>query len=141
MNNDEFHLISEVSLAGLPYNSEIIFRDGKSYRKEFSPEDLEWRELGDGWNSRTYKASARLASEYSEAQIWPHDHKNPQHKFVTGDRLDHIEAESKRLSEQAVQMLEVATTQDELLKAKVYVERARGMLATLRMIRGYHEGN
>lgn len=90
---------------------------------------------------KSYKASARLSAEYSEVQIWPANHKNTQHKFVTGDRLDHIEAEATKLSEKAIQMLELAITQDELLKAKIHVERARGMLATLRMIRGYHEGN
>ena len=141
MDNDEFNQITERHLAALPYDSEIIFRDGKTYRKEYDAYDLEWRELDGRWRDSPRKASAKLAAEYSEAQIWAGDHKNTNHKYVTGDRLDHIEAEANRMVGQAQQILESAQTQDDLLKAKVLVERAEGMYKTLRMIRGYHEGN
>lgn len=139
MNNDEFNPVTEVLIASLPYNTEIIFRDQKAYRKAFSSEDLEWRELGEGWNKQIYKASARLAAEYSEAQIWLGEHKNTNHKFVTGDRLDYIKAEADKLAEQAQRLLASSQTQDDLLKAKTHIERAEGMYKALRMVRGYHE--
>lgn len=141
MNNEEFHPISEAVLAGLPYNSELIFRDGKSYRKEYNSDDLEWRELGDGWREGPRKAGARLASEYAEAQIWLGEHRNPHHKFVTGDRLDNILAEADRLVGQSKTLFEQARTTDQLLEARLRDERAQGIYETLRMIRGYHEGD
>jgi hypothetical protein len=140
MNNDDFDPITESLLALLPYNSEIIFPDGKTYRKEFSAEDLEWTELDGRWRDSPRKASARLTAEYSEAQIWAGDHKNTNHKYVTGDRLDHIEAEAKRLVGQSQQSFSTARTQDDLLNAKMQAVRAQGMNEALRMVRGYHEG-
>lgn len=140
MNNEEYDPINESLLAALPYNTEVIFQDDKAYRKEYNSDDLEWRELGGGWREGPRKAGARLASEYSEAQIWSGEHKNLHHKFIIGDRLDQIEAEADRLVEQSHQILLSARTQDELFEAKLRNARAEGMYNTLRIIRGYHEG-
>lgn len=141
MNNDEFHPIHESLLASLPYNSELIFRDEKAYRKEYNSDDLEWRELDGGWREGPRKAGSRLVSEYTEAQIWPGEHQNPQHKFVTGDRLDSIQAEADDTARRAKLMFEQCKTQDQLLEAKLNNERAEGMYKAIRLIRGYHEGD
>lgn len=141
MNNEEFHPINETSLAGLPYNTELILRDDKTYRKEYASDDLEWRELTGSWREGPRYAGARLASEYSEAQIWLGEHQNTKHKLVTGDRLDNLEGEADKLAGQAKQLFEQARTTDQLLEAKLRDQRAQGYYEAIRHVRGYHEGN
>lgn len=141
MNNEDFHKINGSLLESLPYNTELIFPDDKSYRKEYHKDDLEWRELGDGWREGRRAASQYLAKTYETAQIWGGEHKNYHHKYITGDRFEKLADEADSVANRAKLMFEQATSADQLMAAKNTQEQATGMYLMLAYVRGYQEGN
>lgn len=147
MENEEqttIHNVTAMWLDSLGYLAEMQLENGRSYKKEYRKEGNEWRELNSGsWASGyNFLSSEQMASIGTTAtEFWDGEHKSNLHKYVSGDRLDMLAAETVQVEERATDAFQRATTADGLIEARIKLARAQGMLDMLRLVRGHQEGN